>query len=356
MKNENIQLPESLIEINVKNGPFKALGIWFTTDTKVCTELNLDDRLKSMETLINIWRSRNLSLKGKTTIIKTLILPQIQFLFSMIYIPESTIERIDKMLFNFLWDNKTPKIKKLTTIAAIEDGGLGMIDVHEVHRAAKCGWIKRLHDNTQSKWKITTQYMLAISIHALNKNLDKKVIKECKSEFHSQILRSWIELHNKNPSGIKEILNEYVLLNRHIQVENKPIPENFCGNNNNNLKIAHLIDEEGKFKTLEILNRNLTTSITIMQYNSIKAAIPLEWKQKCRAECNIQNITESIQKDITPEVKIRGKLINLTEITTKKIYQTLIKRKIQEGVCIEKYINLHSTSPRNRIYRAFNTK
>ena len=92
----------------------------------------------------------------------------------MIYIPESTIERIDKMLFNFLWDNKTAKIKKLTTIAAIEEGELGMIDVHEVHRAAKCGWIKRIHDNTQSKWKITTQCMLAISVHALNKNLDKK--------------------------------------------------------------------------------------------------------------------------------------------------------------------------------------
>ena len=190
LKNENIQLPESLIEINVKHRPFKALGIWFTMDTNVCTELNLDDRLKSMETLINIWRSRNLSLKGKTTIIKTLILPQIQFLFSMVYKPESTIERIDKMLFNFLWDNKTAKIKKLTTIAAIEDGGLGMIDVHEVHRAAKCGWIKRIHDNTQSKWKIMTQYMLAISVHALNKNLNKKVIKECKSEFHSQILSS----------------------------------------------------------------------------------------------------------------------------------------------------------------------
>ena len=26
-------------------------------------------------------------------------------------------------------------------IAKIEDGGLGMIDVHEVHNAAKCSWI-----------------------------------------------------------------------------------------------------------------------------------------------------------------------------------------------------------------------
>ena len=339
LKNKNIELPESIIEIRVKHGPFKALGIWFTTDTKVCTELNLEDRLKNMETLINIWRSRNLSLKGKTTIIKTLILPQIQFLFSMIYIPDNIIERIDKMLFNFLWDNKTAKIKKLTMIAPIEDGGLGMIDVHEVHRAAKCGWIKRIYDNTQSKWKITTQYMLAIPIHAMNKNLDKKVIKECKSDFHSQILSSWIELHNIEPSSTEEILNEYLILNRHIQVENKSIPENFCGNNNNNIKIAQIINEEGKFKTLEILNRTLTTNITTMQYNSIKSAIPLEWKQKLKTGCNTQNIIASIQQDTTPWVKINSKPINITEISTKKIYLTLIKRKIQEGVCIEKWIS-----------------
>ena len=56
-------------------------------------------------------------------------------------------------------------------------------------------------------------------------------------------------MHNKDPSSIEEILNEYVLLNRHIQVENKSIAENFCENNNNNLKIAHLVNEEGKFKT-----------------------------------------------------------------------------------------------------------
>ena len=105
-----------------------------------------------METLLNIWRSRNLSLKGKITIMKTIILPQIQFLFSMIYIPDEILDKIDKLLFNYLWDCKRSKIKRTTITAKIENGGLGMIDVHEVHNASKCGWIKRLHDETNSKW------------------------------------------------------------------------------------------------------------------------------------------------------------------------------------------------------------
>ena len=45
-----------------------------------------------------------------------------------------------------------------------------------------------------------------------------------------------------------------------------------------------------------------------MQYNSIKSAIPDEWKKKLKSKCNIQNITESLQKDTTPEVKIKVNL------------------------------------------------
>ena len=163
-KDEDIVLTGILSEITVKHGPFKALGIWYSTDVQICTELNLKGRLNKMETLLNIWRTRNLSLKGKITIMKTLILPQIQFLFSMIYIPQDVLETIDKMLFNYLWDNKRAKIKRTTIIAKIEDGGLGMIDVHEIHNAAKCSWIKRLLDETNSKWKITTLQMLGIPL------------------------------------------------------------------------------------------------------------------------------------------------------------------------------------------------
>ena len=75
-----------------------------------------------------------------------------------------------------------------------------------------------------------------------------------------------------------------------------------------------------------------------MQYNSIKSAIPSEWKQKLKTDCSIQKITEIIHKETIPEVKINGKFVKITELTTKKIYQTLINRKIQEGVNIEKWI------------------
>ena len=141
--------------MKINNGPFKALGIWYAFEENQIIKLNCDEKIKKMLQLTNIWKMRKLSLKGKVTIIKNLILPQIQFLFNMIYIPECVLKKIDEILFGFLWDHKPPKIKRTTIIQNIDNGGLGMVDVYAVNKAAKCGWVKRLLDNNIKKMEMS---------------------------------------------------------------------------------------------------------------------------------------------------------------------------------------------------------
>ena len=100
LRKQKINLPEHLRQIKIKNGPFRALGVWFGSTQDEITLLNCEDRIKNMETTINIWKGRCLSLRGKITIIKTIIVPQIQFLFSMIYIEETIIKQIEKIQFD----------------------------------------------------------------------------------------------------------------------------------------------------------------------------------------------------------------------------------------------------------------
>ena len=132
----------------------------FSLDKQELINLNLTERLKAIVTLINIWKGRKLSLKSKITILRTLILPQVQFLFTMIAIPETTA-----------------KIKRSTIIAPIELGGLAMLVVYKIHSASKCSWIKRLYDTSASKWKTTFLDLLNIDIDILNKNLDSQIVK-----------------------------------------------------------------------------------------------------------------------------------------------------------------------------------
>ena len=82
-----------------------------------------------------------LSLKGKITIIKTLVTPQIHFIYSMIFKTENILQKIDKMLFDFLWNSKPAKIKCTTIIAPISKGGLGMVDSkHDLKKVNTVVW------------------------------------------------------------------------------------------------------------------------------------------------------------------------------------------------------------------------
>ena len=62
----------------------------------------------------------------------------------MTFTPKSFLEKIDKLIFNFLWQNKPPRIKRETIIASIEDGGLRMPDIYAFHQAQKTVCLKNL--------------------------------------------------------------------------------------------------------------------------------------------------------------------------------------------------------------------
>ena len=47
------------------------------------------------------------------------------------------------MLANFIWSGRRPKIKNSTLIAAIEDGGLKLVDLHSKIKATYITWIQR---------------------------------------------------------------------------------------------------------------------------------------------------------------------------------------------------------------------
>ena len=116
-RNKPLKLPKELHKLKFSDGAFKTLGVWFANDQEEMTKLNFENKLKGMEKIMNIWTSRNLSLKGKVTIIKSLLLPQICHLLSMCYCPQTILDRANRMLFSFLLNKKPPKIKKETVIA-----------------------------------------------------------------------------------------------------------------------------------------------------------------------------------------------------------------------------------------------
>ena len=69
-----------------------------------------------MEKILNIWENRKLTLIGRINIVKTLALSKLIFNSSNLSSPNYLSGAVNNMIFNFIWENKPPKIEKATII------------------------------------------------------------------------------------------------------------------------------------------------------------------------------------------------------------------------------------------------
>ena len=60
-----------------------------------------------MEKTLNNWKRRKLTLLGKISIVKSV---------GLLPVPKNLCDQVNKVTFNFIWDNKIAKIKKKTII------------------------------------------------------------------------------------------------------------------------------------------------------------------------------------------------------------------------------------------------
>ena len=105
---------------------FKALGVTFTKNTNEMAHYNVEERFKKFKSVLHLWSQRDLSLKGKITILKSLALPQLTYITNTMYVTNDFVQKVEKEIQKFVWSYKPPKIKESTLIADVHQGGLKM--------------------------------------------------------------------------------------------------------------------------------------------------------------------------------------------------------------------------------------
>jgi hypothetical protein len=71
------------------NEPIKSLGVYFGYNKTQCDQLNYEKQINKCKAIIKNWNQRNISLIGRITVFKSLILPNITFIGSCTIIPLS---------------------------------------------------------------------------------------------------------------------------------------------------------------------------------------------------------------------------------------------------------------------------
>ena len=189
------------------------LGIHFSNCKRTCDKLNFYDKLDALENTLNNWKRWKLTLLGNINIVKSLGLSKLIFIASVLPVPEKFFDQVNKITFNFIWDNKIAKIKRNTIIGECENLGLNMIDSSLMNKALKCIWIKRFRLNENSAWTVipneATSHLGGFSFLSKCYCSSKDIsIKELPL-FYKRTLQYWFEFKDTQDNtkwGIKNMI------------------------------------------------------------------------------------------------------------------------------------------------------
>ena len=309
-----------ICNIKITQEPVKVLGIWISKSPHEIQTLNLDQRIDKLKTILNVWKQRGLTIKGKIAIVKAKALPLITYVTNFIYVPKDAIETIDKLLYEFVWKKKH-HVKRSTLIGKIAKGGLKMPDTAAVIKSNKFNLIKRLI-NTENNCNTTAAFILKTNdVERFLTYKNNTRFLQPLPQFYKQLLDMWYSINNVEPETISEVLNESIWLNERILVGNVPIHNKTwikagiltikdCLNGNSFMSQAQLM---GKYKV----------PCDFLFYNGLRSSIPRRWLDLLATTNNIDKFI--VEKPQSLMVKLNNKYVELRKVTCRQFYWGEIK-------------------------------
>ena len=87
-------------------------------------EANYPEIFETMYSIMHKWKKRNLSLAGKISILKTVLISKLIYALSVLPSPDvKLLYQFQKDMFKFVWDDKPDGIKRDVIIGDYKTGG-----------------------------------------------------------------------------------------------------------------------------------------------------------------------------------------------------------------------------------------
>ena len=218
----NTSVRELLGENNVVN-TFSALGIKFNNlSLSNAVNINYADKIEKAQDWVSRWSRRYLTLYGKVTVIKTLLVSQFVYLIiPLLTPPKETLNKIQADLYKFIWGGKPDKIKREVTNNYKEHGGLNMIEFKEFFTSLKVKLVGILISNDYNPaWKqIVLSQLCNDNVEICIEN--NQVKKGCK--FTADLLTHYETFLKKGELAGECLRNRCVWNNKYITDIGRPL-------------------------------------------------------------------------------------------------------------------------------------
>jgi len=320
--------PPDYDKLRFTDEPIKCLGIYIGYDVEKCNEYNWKPKIDKLKRVLSSWKERELSIFGKSMLVKTLGISSLIYNFMLLDVKESHIKEINRILYDFMWFNKE-RIQRKTLIGDINRGGIAMVDVESKVRSIKASWIR--HIITKSKWTgvLKTQLQeLGFTIDGILKcnftSVKTFPIITRLSEFYQHVFISFnMCKYKKAKKNDDDILSEVVWGNEMFMYKGKCLYEK--GWIESGIMYVKDLIIDGSFITeKEIFSRLKCRSNWISEYLKVKKTVS-------QALCGV-DLTKAKYINIkTTEciILINKQCMNVHVLKNKTMYDVFVCRKYQ---------------------------
>jgi len=123
---------------------------------EICADLDnieniFNKILVKINSIINFWSRFKLSLRGRLTIMKTLLISQINYIGSFLEPPPGAVDLMQQSINDFV--KGSLRVSQLRITFPPSEGGLGVFNLHHLLDAQKCSWIARAHKAPIDNWR-----------------------------------------------------------------------------------------------------------------------------------------------------------------------------------------------------------
>ena len=332
---------------------FLLLGILFHTKQEKMLLLNFNKKINEIDKVLNMYSKFKLSLIGRISVIKTLALPKLVYLFTVLPTPPTSIlGRIEKIFKDFLWKKSTVKISNSQLEKDISEGGLKLINMVNFNRSLKLTWLKRLV-TTNGSWQNIFEVSIADSLPAKTfLELDKKSLAEvidlCPNVFWKEVLQIWCTFKIKFSDNIDSrkypLWGTYFMKNSNLRRRAKEMISKGV------IHINDMLSNTGQTLGYYDFMEKYNIQLNFVDFYSLTHVIPRNWLRGFNATLNQREMEQGwlakLVQQKYPSKWVYKKLASLVEYSRghEAKWANILEIDIPESDWSKYYLNNHHST------------
>jgi hypothetical protein len=338
----------------------KICGLIYASDLNEEYNFNVNEKITNLTTKIRKWTGRNLTMEGKSLIVKTFGLSQLIYNMQVYGFEKSELINTERIIFKFLWSTKDnqngiDRIRRSIMKNSYEEGGMKITDVEALDKALKMRQFiranKTLHSIRLIQKLLTSgdqlkqEYSIISDEESVTKSAQEtiNIITDANRKIYET-------LKTEEYENDRNLIDEVASINLQVFLKRKKRIFQTC--------IARNLQKEGIInlgQAIQVLEYEKDNNL-IKQINLTLNAIPTELVAiaKCTQVDPSMNNQGSDLKNIQLEKEMRK---HIHSITTKELQQTLkrVMNKL-ESLNVTEKLNINQFDVENILQTRHNCK